>query len=250
MDRNDEPPRPADCNIGQPHITLADLKRGWIGIGAAIEWIVMRGEPLTVELYRKREDEAYEALVTTLADMPQNDAKLAVRGEDERNPGPLNSIPGGIWPQTATSDSNDSGKPYLLIGMDEYDEWGGALLGPQVSGYHRVQVRADFIREHWPEPGGKTAAPSGPHAFSPDGLKHLIGTICQETPVALAPLTQKEVIDLVKRCLPGAPRDIVRQVYRNLLPVQKRGPRGPRNPDRQRLIQELSENLVAAQLHN
>lgn len=250
MDRNDEAPRPADYSIVQPDITLADLKRGWIGIGAAIEWIAMRGEPLTVELYRKREDEAYEALVTTLADMPQNDAELAVQGEDERNPGPLKPIPAGIWPQTATSDSNDSGKPYLLIGMDEYDAWGGAILGPQVSGYHRVRVWADFIRDHWPEPGGKTAALSALHAFSPDGLKQLIGMICQKTPVALAPLTQNEVIELVKRCIPGAPRDIVRDEYKKQSPVPKRGPRGPRNPDRQRQIQELSEILVAAQLHN
>ena len=170
MDGNDKGPQTPDCEIVQPHITPAYVKKGWIGVGAAIDWIAMRGKPLTVELYRQREDEAAEALVATLADMTQIDAERTVRGEDQSTPGLLTSIPSGIWPQTATSDSNDSGKPYRLIGLDEYDEWGGAILGPQVPGYHRVLVHTDFIRAFWPEHGEKTAAPSARHVIVSQGV--------------------------------------------------------------------------------
>lgn len=250
MDGNDKGAQTPDCEIVQPHITSAYVEKGWIGIGAAIDWIAMRGKPLTLELYRQREDEAAEALVTTLADMLPDEAQKYVRGVDESSQGPSTSIPSGIWPQTATSDSNDSGKPYRLIGVDEFDEWGGAILGPQVSGYHKVEVHTNFIRKHWPEDGEKTAAPSARNAVSQAQLRRLIGMICRDTSNELAPLTQAELIELVKRRFPNVPRDTVRRIYKELLPNQKPGPRGPRNPDRQRQIEEFGENLIAAQLHN
>lgn len=250
MDGNDEASQTADCKAVQPHVKLADLQESaWIGIGAAIEWIAMRGKPLTLELYRKQEDEADAALVATFANMSQN-GKSVVMGEDQSNPGELKPIPVGIWLQTATSDFDESGKPYRLIGMDEYSEWGGAILGPQVVGYHRIQVETNFIREHWPEHGEKTAAPSARNVVSKAQLRRLIEMICRDTSNELAPLTQAELIELVKRRFPNAPRDAVRRIYKELLPDQKPGPRGPRNPDRQRQIQEFSDNLIAAQLHN
>lgn len=250
MDGNDEASQTADCKIVQPHVTLADLQESdWIGIGAAIEWIAMRGKPMTLELYRQREDEADAALVATFANMLQN-GKSVVMGEDQSNPGELKPIPIGIWLQTATSDFDESGKPYRLIGMDEYSEWGGAIVSLQVPGYRRVQVRTGFIQKHWPEHGEKMAAPSARNVVSRAQLRRLIEMICRDTSIELAPLTQAELIELVKRRFQNAPRDTVHRIYKELRPDQRPGPRGPRSPDRQRQIAEFGENLIAAQLHN
>lgn len=250
MDGNDEASQTTDCKIVQPYVTLADLQESaWIGIGAAMEWIAMRGKPLTVELYRKREDEADAALVATFANTPQNEEWVVI-GEDQASPGELKPIPIGIWLQTATSDFDDSGKPYRLIGTDEYNEWDGAILDSQLSGYRKVKVRTAFILDHWPEDGEKTAAPSARNVVSQAQLRRLIKMICRDKSNELVPFSQAELIELVKRRFPNAPRDTVRRIYKELLPNQKPGPRGPRNPDRQRQIAELGENLIAAQLHN
>ena len=250
MDREYKEQHTRDRDIVQPLITLVNLDKFWIGVGAAIEWISMRGKPMTLEQYYKREDEAALALVTTLADMPAEQAEANVRGADESKPGPLIPIPSGIWPQTATSDSNDSGQLYRLIGTDDHDEWDAAILSVQLSGYRKIQVRSDFIKENWPEDGGKTTAPSAGRVVSQAQLRRLIEKIVNETPNELAPLTQREIIELVKRCIPSAPRDNVRRVYKDFVLNQKPGPRGPRNPDRQSRISELSEELIAAQLPN
>ncbi|MBV2145051.1 hypothetical protein KUG47_16265 [Falsochrobactrum sp. TDYN1] len=250
MDRDyKEQPTP-DRDIVQPLITLVDLDKFWIGVGAAIEWIAMRGKSMTLEQYYKREDEAALALVTTLADMPAEQAEANVRGVDESKPGPLIPIPSGIWPQTATSDSNDSGQLYRLIGTDDHNEWDAAILSIQLSGYCKIQVRSDFIKDNWPEDGEKTTAPSAERVVSQAQLRRLMEKILRETPIELAPLTQREIIGLVKRCIPGAPRDSIRRIYQELVPNQKPGPRGPRKPDRQNKINELSEEFIAAQLHN
>ncbi|CUW45482.1 hypothetical protein B3286c2_0599 [Brucella vulpis] len=121
----------------------------------------MRGKPMTLEQYYKREDEAALALVTTLADMPAEQAEANVRGMDESKPGPLIPIPSGIWPQTATSDLNDRGQLYRLIGTDDHDEWDAAILSVQLSGYRKIQVRSDFIKDNWPEDGKKNDSPVG-----------------------------------------------------------------------------------------
>ncbi|MFD2653010.1 hypothetical protein [Brucella rhizosphaerae] len=250
MDRDHKEQYTPDRDIVQPLITLVDLNKFWIGVGVAIEWIAMRGKPMTLDQYYKREDEAALALVTILADMPAEQAEAYVRGADESKPGPLIPIPSGIWPQTATSDSNDSGQLYRLIGTDDHDEWDGAILSAQLSGYRKIQVRSDFIKDNWPEDVEKTTAPSAGRVVSQAQLRRLIEKILNETPSELAPLTQREIIELVNRCIPGAPRDNIRQIYKELVPNQKPGPRGPRNPDRQTKINELREELVAAQLHN
>lgn len=83
-----------DQNIAQSTITRGDLDRNWIGLGAAVEWIELRGMPMPVERHHELEDEA--ALVTVLADLPSDLAESLVRGVREEEPGPLVPIPSGI----------------------------------------------------------------------------------------------------------------------------------------------------------
>lgn len=240
----------SDNDAMQPYITFADLEDSWIGIGAAIDWIAMRGKPMTLKEYYKREDESAEALVEILSSIPPLQAEANVRGLDESNLGPLISIPSGIWPQTATSDSNDSGKLYRLIGTDDHHEWDGAILSPHASGYRRVQIRSDFIRDNWPENSNVLTAPPTRHVVSQAKLRRLIEKIILETPKELAPLTQREVNELVSLFIPSAQRDNIRRICKELIPLPKPGPRGRRNPERKTQIQELGEKLISAQLPN
>lgn len=240
----------SDNDAMQPYITLADLEDSWIGIGAAIDWIAMRGKPMTLKEYNQREDEAAEALVEILSSIPPLQAETNVRGLDQSNPGPLVGIPSGIWPQTATSDANDRGKLYRLIGTDDHHQWEGAILSPHTSGYRRVQIRSDFIRDNWPQNSSAVTAPPTRHVVSQAKLRRLVEMIILETPKELAPLQQREIIELIRRIIPDVPRDNIRRVYKEQIPYQRPGPRGSRNPDRQNQFLELCEKMIAAQLHN
>lgn len=240
----------SDNDAMQPYITLADLEDSWIGIGAAIDWIAMRGKPMTLKEYNQREDEAAEALVEILSSIPPLQAEKNVRGLDQNNPGPLVDIPSGIWPQIATSDSNDSGKLYRLIGTDDHNEWDGAILSSRVNGYRMVQVRSDFIKDNWPENSSALTAPPTRYVVSQAKLRRLIEMIILETPKDLAPLTQREVNELVSLFIPSAQRDNIRRICKELIPLPKPGPRGRRNPERKIQIQELGEKLISAQLPN
>ncbi|MBK8456418.1 MAG: hypothetical protein IPL47_04295 [Phyllobacteriaceae bacterium] len=69
------------------HISLADLDGAWIGVGAALEWIAMRGQAIPASEYDQRSDAAAEAFITTLADMMPEIAESLVRGQPESGPG-------------------------------------------------------------------------------------------------------------------------------------------------------------------
>jgi hypothetical protein len=260
MDEKGNPDQLTAENILQPLITREDLEKFWIGLGAAIEWIAMRGQPMPEPLYREREDAAAEALVAVLAGLPPAIAEALVRGAAENKTGPLVPIPSGVWRQTATSDANDAGQPYRLIGTDDHSEWEGAILCVPDSnrpipddpnpGYRRVEIRTDFIRDNWPEHKKDIEPPPIQRVVAQAELRRLIDKIVAMTPVDLTPLTQREIVELVKRCIPAASRDVVRGICRDAISNPKPGPRGPRNPDRKLLIQELGEKLIAAQLHN
>ncbi|MDM8345920.1 hypothetical protein P8H26_10990 [Pseudochrobactrum sp. sp1633] len=250
MNSDNEILQSADHDVLQPYITLADLESSWIGVGAAIDWIAMRGKSMTLNEYYEREDKAAEAFVEILSSILPLQAEKNVRGLDESNPGPLISIPSGIWPQTATSDSNDRGKLYRLIGTDDHNEWDGAILSSRVSGYRMVQVRSDFIRDNWPENRGELIVPPIRRAVSQANLRRIVEMIVHETPKELVPLTQREVNELVSLFIPSAQRDNIRRICKELIPLPKPGPRGQRNPNRKTLIQELGEKLISAQLPN
>ena len=91
-----------------PLVKRKHLNKTWIGLGAALEWIALRGQPMSLKLYHDRENEADQALVAALADLPNEIAESIVRGEAEKEPGVLGPIPSGIWRQTATCDANDA----------------------------------------------------------------------------------------------------------------------------------------------
>lgn len=250
MDDKDGTRQPVDGEVVHPSVTRLDLDTAWIGLGAAIDWIAMRGQSMSIAQYRLREDEAVERLVALLSGMPSEIAEAQARGAREGEPGPLVSIPSGIWRQTATSDANDAGRVYRLIATDDDDEWEGAILSRHVLGYRRVQVRADFIRDNWPVHTPEISTPAIRPAIAEAELRRLIEKIVAMTPADLAPLSHREVLQLAKLCMPNAPRMLVRQITGQLMPGNKPGPRGPRFKDRQREILELGRKLIAAQLHN
>ena len=250
MDVNGKPTQTSHEEFVYPHIMRQDLQKNWIGLGAALDWIALRGQPISEQLFSARDDEAAEKLVEVLADLPPAIAEALVRGAAEDDEGPLVPIPSGIWWRTATSDANDANQRYRLIGADDDCEWEGAIHGFRVSGYRRVQIRADFILENWPEHERNIEPRPVRQLVAQAEVRRLIESIVASTPSDLAPLTQREIVDLVWLCIPDAPRDLIRQFYRKLEPTSKRGPRDPRNPDRKLRVQELGEKLFAAQLPN
>tara|TARA_R110002126_G_C10466129_1_gene500718 strand:+ start:1760 stop:2512 length:753 start_codon:yes stop_codon:yes gene_type:complete len=250
MDVNGKPKQTSHEEFVYPHITRQDLQKNWIGLGAALDWIAQRGQPISEQMFSARDDDAAEKLVEVLADLPPAIAEALVRGAAEDEEGPLLPIPSGIWWRTATSDANDANQLYRLIGTDYDCEWEGAIHGFRVSGYRRVQIRTDFILENWPEHERNIEPPPARHRVAQAEVRRLIESIVASTPSDLAPLTQREIVDLVRRCIPAAPRDLVRQLCKELRPTSKPGPKGRRNPDRRLRVQELGEKFIAAQLPN
>ena len=181
--------------------------------------------------------------------MPPDIAEALVRRAREGEPVPLVPIPSGIWRQTARSDANDAGKPYRLIRTDDEDdhEWEGSILGQHVPGYRRIQILTDFIRDNWPEHTSEIKFSTIRPAIAQAELRRLIEKIAAITPADLASLAQKELLKLVRRCIPTALRNIVVQFASEIIPKPKRG---PRDPDRIRRFQKLSGELIAGQLDN
>jgi hypothetical protein len=100
----------------QPTATRKHLDSVWIGIGLALDWIAMRGQPMPEQDYNARHDEAASALVDLLANMPPAIAEAVVRGAAEGHLEELKPIPSGIWRQTAANVYNEASRPYRLIG--------------------------------------------------------------------------------------------------------------------------------------
>ena len=235
-----------DDDVVQPHFAWDDLSQTWIGLGAALDWIIMRGQPLPLHVYQRLEDEAAVALVAALADMEPTRAELMVRGAVD-GVGPLVSVAAGIWAQTATSEAEDGKKPYRLITVDKDEEWAGALHGKEE--YRFLQIRAAFIRKTWPQNDAQIDA-RGTAAVSRAKVERQVKSILAKAPATLLPLTQREVCGLVQRLCPGTPRDRVRDIFKEQDQVRKPGPRGPRFPERPALIAKLGDELIAAQLPN
>lgn len=250
MDDNFETDPCANGADVEPLVKREDLNKTWIGLGVALEWIARRGQPMSLKSYRYHENEADEALVATLADLPSEIAESIVRGEAEEDRRRLVPIPSGIWRQTATSDANDDNQPYRLLGTDDDDEWEGAILGAHVSGYRRIQIRSSFILENWPKHEvGIEMLPISP-AVARAKVRRLVEMIVAKAPVSLAPISQGEMECLVRSVLPAAQRDLVRELHREIYPNPKRGPKGERNPDRKAQVEKFREELISAELRN
>lgn len=234
------------------------LNRTWIGLGAALEWIALRGQPIALNLYRDREDKADAALVALLADLTSAVAESVVRGAETGADGILVPVSSGIWRQTATCDANDKDLPFRLIGTDDHDEWEGTIIRKsqqvlqegECPGYERAQIQSTFVLENRPEHTlDLQPVQVGPAAAIAD-VRRVIEAAIANAGEDIAPLTQREMLTIVKRCLPNARRNQVRDTYAEHRPSPKPGPKGARNPDRERQIEELGQKLIAAQLHN
>jgi len=258
MSTQDKPSQTSTDAYVQPLVKRAHLNGYWIGLAAALEWIALRGQPISLESYLDREDAADEMLVSTLADQPPAIAESVVRGAEAGAADILVPVSSGIWRQTATSDAKDADLSYRLIGTDDHDEWEGAIIRTsqqalqvgECPGYERMQIQSAFILEKWPEHTlDIEPVPVGPAAASP-AVERVIAKAIVMADDEMAPISQREMLVLVKRCLPNARRDQVREIYRELVPTSKPGPKGRREHDRDRLIGELGDKLAAAQLHN
>lgn len=233
----------------EPSVKREHLNKTWIGLGAALEWVALRGQPIPLKSCRDREDEADEMLVSTLADLPPAIAEAMVRGQPESDPTLLVPIPSGIWRQTATSDANDAGQPYRLIGTDDDDPWEGAILGIQFPGYRRIQIRSAFILETWPEDTMEIEiAPI--RAVARADIRRVVEIIVGRTPEDIAPISQGEMENLVRSIRPEATRDMVRELHRDIFPNPKRGPKRHHDPERKARIEKFREEIVSAELRN
>lgn len=232
------------------HIARADLEGAWIGAGAALEWIAMRGQEIPESNYGERYDNAAEALVSALTDMPPEIAESLVRGQSVSEPdSPLDAVPAGIWPLTACREGHENGKPYFLIGVDGTEEWEGAILGLD-RGYRRVQVRTSFLLEYWPPDHPAIEPKRKRKRFAIAELRQLIEKIIAKTPPELEPLRKSEIAEITQKCMPEAPRDVVRKILGELKPDSKTGPLGARDQGRKARIEEFGEKMLSAKLRN
>jgi len=247
-DKSEADPHEQDPLV-EPLVKREDLNKTWIGLGVALEWIALRGQPMSLKSYRDRENEADEALVATLADLPSQIAESIVRGEPEEDRRRLVPISSGIWRQTATSDTNDAAQPYRLIGTDDDDPWEGAILGVNIPEYRRIQIRSAFILKNWRE-NELRIEPLPTPAVSRPKVQRLVEIIISKAPEDLKPISQSEMEHLVRSLVPAAPRDMVRQIHREHYRNPKRGPRGKRDPDRKARLKKFRDELISAELHN
>lgn len=236
-----------------PLVTRRDLETNWIGLGAALDWILCCGQPMHDHDVRDRQNEAEAQFVAVMTDLPSHIAESVVRGVLQYEDVPLGPIPSGIWAQTATSDANDRGKPFRLIGTDADHpdgELDGSIHGLRKPGYLRIQVRTDFVLDHWPENNSVIASQKVQAAAAAAEVRRWIEMVIALWPADYLPLTQDEIVDLIRSILPNARRDLVRDAYRALQPNRKRGPRAGHNPERAKQIAEFREKMISAQLHN
>jgi hypothetical protein len=248
MDESRQGDQVAAETLVQPKATRKHLNRGWIGIGLALDWIAMRGQPMPVQDFYARHDEAASALVDLLADMPPEIAESLVQGVPDEDQGKSEPIPSGIWRQTAANVYNEASRPYRLIGVDDDDENEGAILRPHLSGYRKVQIRAYFIADSWPETTLAIVAVKSRPAVSVDNIEKAIQKIRAEALQEIGLLANGEITKLVRRLMPHASRGMVRDLVNEAQPDPKRGPKGPRQPGRKDQLEEFGRRLLAAKL--
>ncbi len=145
-----------ESGMVQCPVTAEDFAAAWIGVGAAVDWVAMRGKEMPPEEYETRSDDAAEAFVSVLCGLPPDLAEAQVRGlafdaSGVASENGLQPVPAGIWPCVAATEEEFEvdGRDCLLVLTDEYDEWAAAIRGRSVS-YRRLQARTSFILEHWP----------------------------------------------------------------------------------------------------
>jgi hypothetical protein len=227
--------------------------RHWIGLGLALDWIAMRGQPMPLSEFNARHDLAASDLIDHLADMPTDMAEAMVRGVPENENGALKAVPAGIWRQTTAREDEFGDLPFFLIGTSDGPggEWEGTIAGREASGYAKVSIRADFVLEYWP--GDASEAGDSIHqkrAISPIALEKLVRSIIAATPDNLHPFSIDEISTLVRLRMPNCPRTSIRTLITKIRGHLKPGPKSARQPDRKDRFEEFCRNNSAAELHN
>jgi hypothetical protein len=248
-----------DCVDNPESLDLLDSP-AWMLFRIAIDWIVRRGTDMSDDDYDFRYLPGAAALIGALAALEPVNAEMtvdAILHDNSSAPRIFRPVPHGVWSVTTAVKEEVGTNGYYLIPADSVSVWGGSLHA-QDHEYDRLRIRTRFVLTTWPV-GSLDMIPTKAHAgkqtgiakrvFSPVDLRATVELVIRRTPDVLIPLTIKEVVLLLRHL--NAPRDKVRDQFQKSKPKNwssKRGPRGPRQPDRDALVAEFGERIRAAEL--
>ena len=254
----------ADEGKAEVHIKLDNLtEQEWIGFGAAVEWICMRGKPMPLHQYESRLDEAAAILASELYKCGEVESEQTVKGVANDDPdGFQKSIPHFVWKNVVVHEDEYDLQRWNLALVGRNDEWGAELIGP-TRRYLDLQIKSGFILRRWRpatlelDPmrigGGKNSS-AGRTKKSADGDLLLFAVaVFRQLPGHLSPLRQQEFEELVKARFPDCTRTKSRDFFTKYKPknwTTKRGPRGPQDTDRARRLDEFRQKMISAELRN
>lgn len=236
----------------------------WIGFGAAVEWIACRGRNMPEHEYKKRLAEATETLVDRLCQLDPYSCEAIVEGIPTQEPdNKYGSVDHGVWPNVELNDAEYSLDDYYLALVDEKDEWGGSVEN-RSGGWTRLRIRTYFVRENWkagsleldpakqPDPNDSKDLPKGSFRESVIA-RSFIEYILAHIPDDLVPPPDDDIVQLVRERFPDISRPVARRILKQVRPKNwpsKRGPRGPRQPDRNKRWEKFRRLMIAADLQN
>ncbi|PSH63757.1 hypothetical protein CU102_23140 [Phyllobacterium brassicacearum] len=244
--------------------THAHLKENaWIGFGAAVDWIALRGQSVAEGEYGDRLDDAVAVLITEIQNLDPASCEVVVEGVELLDvKGPHVSVLHGCWSGVRFREADFELGAFNLVLVDDDDEWGGSLDG-RSDGYTKLRIRTHFILDRWQlgtlevDPDKQFAAKklqrvSKGARYSELGFTQALNKLISLAPADILPLTVRELDFITKAKFPTVPRDVSRRIYKKIAGQQRPGPRGSRDSDlgRKKRIQELCEKILAAQLHD
>ncbi len=244
--------------------TCSQLKENsWIGFGAAVDWIALRGQSVAEGEYGARLDHAVAALIGEIQRLDPASCEAVVEGVELLDvQGPHVSVLHGCWPGVRFRAADFALGAFNLVLVDDDDEWGGSLDG-RSDGFTKLRIRTRFILDRWQlgtlevDPDKQVVAKglqkiSKSARYSEPGFTQFIEKLLSLAPADILPLTVREVEAVTKVSFPTVPRDVLRRIYKQIAGSQRPGPRRTRNSDldRKKRFQEWCEKILAAQLHN
>lgn len=241
------------------HVKREDLDKTFVGFCEAVEWLACCGKRVTVDLYNRLTDQAAAALVAELANMPPAFAREVAEGIETKNPVAGNvSIPHGLWGSvhaTEEQELEDAEKPFRLYLGDEESEWGGELVSRNGVAYTRLRLRAQLVlevseRTKLPSHTARFFTARKSRRFSETEVQVWLENASANAPEDLRPLTIGGLEELVRERFLNASHDIARKTARKIQTSSKRGPKGPRNPNRKQILIEYRHKLFPAELRN
>jgi hypothetical protein len=232
-----------------PSVSLDDLKQsGRIGLALAIDWIAMRGQSMPLKDYNRSQDEAMRDLVTVLSNSPAGLVKQIILGtslEDEASR--EKTIDPSIFFDIGVTDAEVDEYAWQMLLVDTKSEDTGQIVsmrGDRDSGWRNVNVGTDFLLENWP-PFGQT--PRTPQSrVVRITLKQKLLQVCGLVPQQFKPLTQSEIEIIARLVGINPPRQMVREIAKEIIGPLKRGSKyGPRNLRKNWFNDFLKEIAVA-----